>query len=397
MEISERTAWFSVLTNLTLVAIKSALAFLSGSLAIRADAIHSLSDVVSSGIILVGIKISLRPARGFPYGLYKVENLVSLVTALFILYAGYEICVEVFTGAPPPPSLISIAAVGIGFTLLITWLFSRYELRVGKETGSPSLVADAQHIRSDMLSSIVILVSLLGSATGMHLDRYAALIVVAFIARTALSLLLDSVRVLLDASLDNESLNRIREIVLADPRVGKIRELRGRNAGRYKFVELDLSLHVKELEKGHRITEEIAKNVKHEISNVDRVLIHYQPAPRKQLTLGIPLNEDQVTVSDHFGEAPFFRLLSFTLKNGELIAEHVLRNPYQQEEKAKGIKVAKWLLKQGLDVLIVRHDQAGKGPSYVLDNAGAEVLVTQETDAKKALADIGDKFRSAIT
>lgn len=387
MESSERTAWLSILINLLLVGIKASVALISGSLAVTADAIHSLSDVISSSIILIGIKISERPARGFPYGLYKVENLVAVVTSVLILFAGYEIIKAVFAGPSRPPlSQIPLAITGISVTILITWMFSRYELKKGRETGSPSLVADAQHIWSDMLSSLVILASLVGSTIGLAIDKYAAVIVVVFIARSAITILLDSVRVLLDASLDYTSLDRIREIVLADPRVIEINELRARNAGRYKFVELDVTLRVNELEKGHRLSEEIENRVKMEIAQVDRVLIHYQPKQQSSITIGIPLAEDKQSISEHFGEAPFFRLLDFQRKETEITNEHVQKNPFLHEGKAKGIKVANWLLENGLDVLIVNHDQTGKGPSYVLGNGGAEILLTKEANAAKALA-----------
>ena len=387
MESSEKTAWLSILTNLLLVGIKTAVALISGSLAVTADAIHSLSDVVSSTIILIGIKISGRPARGFPYGLYKVENLVALVTSVLILFAGYEIIKAVFVDSSRPlPTQLPLSIAGIGSTIVITWLFSRYELKKGRETGSPSLIADARHIWTDMLSSLVILVALLGSAIGFAIDKYAAVIVVVFIARSAIAIFLDSVRVLLDASLDYSSLTRIREIVLADPRVVEINNIWARNAGRYKFVELDLILRVRELEKGHHIAEEIENRVKMEIAQVDRVLIHSQPQQRDLLTVGIPLTEDRLTISEHFGEAPFFRLLSLQRKEGKIIDERLLKNPYLHEEKAKGIKVANWLLENGLDVLISHHDQSGKGPGFVLGNAGAEILLTKETNAEKALA-----------
>jgi cation diffusion facilitator family transporter len=387
MESSEKTAWLSILTNLLLVGIKTAVALISGSLAVTADAIHSLSDVVSSAIILIGIKISERPARGFPYGLYKVENLVAMATSVLILFAGYEIIKAVFVDPDIPlPTHIPLAAAGIGSTILITWLFSRYELKKGKETGSPSLIADARHIWTDMLSSLVILMALLGSAIGFAVDKYAAAIVVVFIARSAIAIFLDSVRVLLDASLDYSSLTRIREIVLSDPRVAEIQNIWARNAGRYKFIELDLILRVKELEKGHRLSEEIENRVKMEIAQVDRVLIHYQPQPRELLTVAIPLADDRLTISEHFGEAPFFRLLSLQRTEGEIIEKTLLKNPYLSEEKAKGIKVANWLVEKGMDILISHHDQSGKGPGFVLGNAGAEILLTKETNAEKALA-----------
>jgi cation diffusion facilitator family transporter len=388
MESSEKTAWLSILTNLLLVGIKTAVAVISGSIAVVADAVHSFSDVISSSIILIGIKISARPARGFPYGLYKVENLVAMVTSVLIFFAGYEILKAVFSShARPLPTQIPLAAGGIGTTVVISWLFSRYELKKGQETGSPSLIADARHIWTDMLSSVVILMALLGSAIGFAVDRYAAVIVVFFITRSAFRIFLDSIRVLLDASLDYNSLTRIREIVLSDPRVAKINTLWARNAGRYKFVELDLTLRVTELEQGHRLSEEIENRVKIEITQVDRVLIHFQPQTREILIVGIPLADDRLTISEHFGEAPFFLLLGLLPSEGKIIEETVFKNPYLGEQKAKGIKVAKWLVEKGIDILISNHDQSGKGPGFVLGNAGAEMLLTKETNAAKALND----------
>ncbi|MBN2333025.1 MAG: cation diffusion facilitator family transporter [Deltaproteobacteria bacterium] len=389
MESSEKTAVYSILTNVLLVGIKILLVYASGSLAIKADAIHSLADVASSSIILLGIKISKRSSRSFPYGLYKVENLVALATSFLIFFAGYEIVLEVFTA---PPRLLAanipLAAAGITATILITWLFSRYELKKGLETGSPSLVADARHIWSDMLSSMVILTSLLGSIAGFAVDRYAALIVVAFIARAAFLILLDAIRVLLDASLDHDSMNRVREIAIADPRVIKVNELRARNAGRYKFVELDLVLRVKELERGYRVSEEIKQRIMMELAHVDHVIIHYQPWHKDYLILGVPLEENRQLISEHFGEAPFFRLTTFLPLDGSVVADTILQNPYILEEKGKGIKVANWLLEQGLEIILVRHDLAGKGPGFVLGNADTEILVIADKDAETALTRI---------
>lgn len=386
MESSEKTAWLSILTNLLLVCIKATVAVISGSLAVVADTIHSLSDVISSVIILVGVKIAKRPARGFPYGLYKVENLVALVTSLLILFAGYEIVKAVFVDGPRPlPQQVPLAVIGISLTVLITWMFSRYELKVGRETGSPSLIADARHIWTDMLSSLVILAALVGSGLGFALDKYAAVVVAIFIAKSAIMILLDSVRVLLDASIDYSSLDRIREIVLADPRVAGINNIWARNAGRYKFVELDLALQVKDLEKGHSLSEEIENRVKMEIGQVDRVLIHAQPVAKTITTIGVPLSADHETISDHFGEATHFLLAKINREKNAIVEKTIAQNPFLDEKKAKGIKVAEWLLENSVDVVISRHDQSGKGPGFVLGNGGVEILLTRETRAENAL------------
>jgi len=385
METAEKTAVLSILTNLLLVAINTGLAVATGSLAIKANAVHSLSDIVSSVIILLGIKISQRSSPAFPYGLYKLENLVALSSSLLIFYAGYEICREVFGGAQPQLTAIPLAVLGIILSILINWAFSRYELKKGEETGSPSLIADARHNWTDMLSSLVILCALAGDAIGFAIDRYAALIVVAFIARSAFAIFLDSVRVLLDASLDYPTLNRIREVVLADPRVSAINEIWARNAGRYKFVELDLSFNIRDLGKGHALSQELAGQIKKEIANIDRILIHYQPHTRDYMTIGTPLGGDRLSISEHFGEAPCFKLITVYLRDGTITEEHLLQNPFLQEEKGKGIKVAQWLLQNRLDVLVAKRPQEGKGPGYVFGSAGVEVLLTEETEADKAL------------
>jgi len=316
METAEKTAFLSILINVLLVAIKTVLAVATGSLAIKADAIHSLSDIISSTIILIGIKISRRSSPVFPYGLYKLENLVALGTSLLIILAGHEILREVLSNTQPPLEAIPLAVSGIILTIIITWFFSRYELRKGREVGSPSLIADAGHIWTDMLSSLVILCALIGNVIGYAFDKYATLIVVAFIARSALVIFLDAVRVLLDASLDYPTLNRIRDTVLADPRVVTVNNIWARNAGRYKFVELDLTFNVRDLEKGHTLSRELGNRIKKEIENVDRILIHYQPLDRHQLTIGIPLMADRRNISDHFGEAPIFKLITVLPKNG---------------------------------------------------------------------------------
>jgi cation diffusion facilitator family transporter len=389
METAEKTAWWSIAINSALVGFKAVLALVSGSLAIKADAVHSLTDVFSSVIILAGIKISARQSRRFPYGLYKVENLVALWVSLGIFYAGIEIVREVLTETSRmPPAHIPLAAAGIGLTIPAAWLFSRYELHKGHETGSPSLVADARHIWSDCLSSLVILTSLLGAALGFSWDRYAALVVVAFIARAAYGILLGAVRVLLDASLDPDSLNLIRETVLADRRVTGINELRARNAGRFKFVELDLALRLQELDKAHRAVEEIKERLREKLKNIDHVSVHYEPQKKDRLTLALPLNHDRRTISGHFGEAPFFRVLIMKKGSREVLEDAFLRNPHASEKKGRGIEVANWLLDQGVDQVIVGRDIRDKGPGLTLAKAGCEIIAVGEKDVEKVLASL---------
>ncbi|TRO80656.1 cation diffusion facilitator family transporter [Trichloromonas acetexigens] len=389
MDLSEKIALQSLAVNGALVTIKVGLALFSGSLALRADALHSATDVLSALVVWIGIRIAGRSNRNFPYGLYKVENLVALGSSLLIALAGYEIVREVFSGSAQALVENSVAAaVGVALTIAIAWVFSRYELKMARQTGSPSLLADARHIWSDMLSSLVIMAALLGSAFGIGLDRYAALVAVFFIGRAALGIFLDSVRVLLDASLDPAGIEAIREVVNADPRVARINELRARNAGRYKFVELDLALRVESLEKGHQVAEELKQQIRSRLEHVDHVQVHSAPQRKETLILAMPLAADRSTLSRHFGEAPWFRLVTLDPQTGEIRADHFLRNPHEHLEKAKGIKVAGWLLEQELDMIVVLQDLGGKGPGFVLGNAEVATRLAEAEEAEVVLAEI---------
>jgi len=380
VEESERIGLLSITTNVFLAALKYGLAALSGSVALLADAIHSLSDVISAATVLAGIKISKRKSRAFPYGLYKVENLVSLISSLFILFAGYEIAKTVFLEKQSMDlNRLPLAMAGVVATMVITLLFSRYELKQGKRIGSPSLIADAQHIRTDMFSSGVILVGLAGSWLKVPLDRAAALVVVVFVGRAGIRIFLDSIRVLLDASLDFETMDLVKNTIQSDPQVERINGLWGRNSGRFKFIEADISLRIRNLEKAHRVSRRIEEKIKEKVSHVDHILIHYAPAARETRVCAVPLEEDRSTLSSHFGDAPVFYIAVVKTDDRTILEEKFLKNPFLNEEKGKGIKVSEWLIQQGTDTVFTKTEFKGRGPSYVLSDGGVDIHMTRST------------------
>ena len=380
MEQSERIGAYSIGVNLILVAMKGLLGFLSGSVALIADAIHSSADVISSATVFAGIRISKRKSRSFPYGLYKVENLVSLLSSVFIFIAGYEIVHTVFFKEPLVKTQYLFHAIcGVILTMVITFVFSAYELRQGKKLGSPSLQADAQHIRTDAFSSAVVLASLIGAWFGLNLDKIAALLVVVLILKAGFTIFVDAVRVLLDASIDFETMDRVKTIILKDPKVISINGLWGRNSGPFKFIEADIVTSAKDLEKADAGSRKIEREIREQVTKVDHILIHYEPQRKKTITSAIPLKTDKQTLSEHFGEAPYFYLFTVGVKDGLLLSESYLRNPFAEEAKGKGIKVSEWLLEQDIDVIYSPKGFQGKGPGYVFSDAGADVIVTQES------------------
>lgn len=141
----ERMGVFSLIINSGLVVLKLGLAALSGSLALAASATDSAVDIIASIVVLVGLVISKRKTKTFPFGLYKVENVVSIVIAVLIFVAGYEIAKEAIAGVSGPVSAPWWALVGVGLTVIVPLLWSRYELRVGRAANSPCLMAEARH------------------------------------------------------------------------------------------------------------------------------------------------------------------------------------------------------------------------------------------------------------
>ena len=392
LEKAERLAALSVALNLFLVGLKYGLAQASGSRALMADAVHSLTDVVASLSLLLGLHVSRRKSRRFPYGLYKLENLAALVTSGLILYAAFEILMDALH-APSGQALrnVPLGMAGVALATLLALLFSIYEGKIGRELRSPGLIADAAHVRTDVFSELVILIGLAGSLFHLSLDRAAAVIVVLFVAHSGIEIAVDAVRVLLDASIEFSTLDKVKSIILSEKGVVEVKNLLGRNAGRYRFIEAEIVVRENQLEKAHRLAERIENRIKEEVENVDHVLIHYEPVRKTRLLCAVPLDTRDGGVSEHFGDANYFGFFEVDLAEGRVVSESVERNPYLSVERAKGITVAEWLVEKGVDRVYARTEFQGRGPVYVFSDAGVEMF---RTDAARLEEVIGEALAS---
>ena len=382
-----RVAWASIAVNILLSLLNLAIAAASGSLAVAAEMVHNLVDLVASVAVLAGVKISERESRTFPYGLYKVENVVAVGVAILIFFTGYEIAKQAIFAEPEATTVNGWMLAGVALSALIPLAFSIYEMRVGRKLNSPSLMADAQEYRVHVFSSGVVFLALIGQMIGFPVDRYAALVIVVLIVKTGWELMVDGMRVLLDASLDAETLEQVRAVVDAEPTVTEVRSLVGRNAGRYRFLELDLSLRVDDLERAHAVGQRLERTVRDQVPHVERVLIHYEPQLRTHLRYAAPLADTLGTLSEHFGESPYFALVRVRLVDSQIEHQEILANPHRAVEKAKGIRVAEWLVGLKADVALLHEDVHGKGPAYVFADAGVQTRLTQEAILVEAISE----------
>ena len=391
----DRVAGYACLLNLFLAVLKSVLAFFSGSLAITASAIDSGTDAVASLLIYGGVKLSTRKTRSFPMGLYKLENVASVVVAIFIFIAGYEIVREICSpvGSSPHISLISI--VLLFAAAVATLFFGQYAITIGRRTESPTLIAEGRHRQVDVLSSAVVLVSITLSYFGIHLDFYGitidqigAALVLVFIVRAGWELLSDGMRVLLDASIEPATLDRIRTIIKTEPLVSKIKSLTGRNAGRFRFIEATITIRTENLERAHQITVDIERNIRGRIPHIEKVIIHYGPRERSHDRVAVPLGDEHGRVSEHFGEAPYFGIVHIRRKDHFIEKKKIVENPHRSVETAKGIRVAEWLIQQGVDHVGMKEDVSHKGPGYVLANGGVKIHILTAGQADQAIDEI---------
>ncbi len=268
---------YSIGVNFVLSLIKIIGGKLSGSAALMADGIHSLSDLAASMSVFVGITISNKKSETFPFGLYKVENLVALISAFAIFIAGYEIAKDVFFGESMIIKNLPIALGVLALTALITYLYSRWEKKMAIELNSPSLMADAEHIKVDFYTALVVLVGVLGQYFGYPIvEKIAVAVVVYFIFHSGFEILKEAIKVLLDASIDNETVEKVRAIVNEEPLVKEIKLITGRNSGSYTFLQLDLDVHTDSLKEAHELAHTIEDKIKERMPFVEKVIVHFE-------------------------------------------------------------------------------------------------------------------------
>ncbi len=273
----KKISLYSIGINFTLALIKIVGGIISGSAALTADGIHSLSDLAASLSVYVGIIISNKRSDLFPQGLYKVENLVALISAFAIFFAGYEIAKDVLFGEPQEIKNLWMALAVLSITVVITYFYSMYEKKMAIRLNSPSLLADAEHIKSDFYTALVVFVGVLGQYFGYEIvEKIAVIVVVYFIFHSGFEILKESIKVLLDASLDHESIDKIRKILDEEDEIIATNNITGRNAGSFKFVHLDLNLKTDSLEQAHSFSHSLEKKIKQEMPFVEKVIVHYE-------------------------------------------------------------------------------------------------------------------------
>ncbi|MFZ5997000.1 MAG: cation diffusion facilitator family transporter [Nitrospirota bacterium] len=373
----KRIAIKSLGLNIFFTITKFLLYIYAGSTALLAEAIHSLTDVISSLLIVGGIHIAERKSEQFPWGLYKAENIAAVLSAGLILFSAYEIAAMIYRPSSEDMRNLDVSLIALLMMAPLIIFFSRYEARRAKALNSPSLLADAENWKMDIAPLAVVISGIAGAYLSFPvMDRIAASLILLLVVKTGYRLLRDSVRSLLDASVDKATLGAIRDAIKAFPEVKGIASLHARSSGRFIFAETTLTLSQKRLKEAHEVADAIERSIKNRIPFVEKVAIHYEPERKEYTRYAVPLADREGAISEHFSRAPFIALWDKSA-DGAVRSREILENPFTEEERARGIRLAALLAAKGLDVLYTKESFNGKGSAYVLSDAGVEVRETE--------------------
>ncbi len=390
VEEKKRIALFSILLNLFLSVLKIVAGLVGGSASLLADGIHSLADLAAAMSVYGGIVIANIRTKTFPYGLYKVENLISLVSAFAIFFAGYEIFREVIIEDKLRRiENLPLVLFAVITTIVATFLFSRWERKKGEELNSPSLIADAEHIKTDMFSSLIVLVGILGNYFGFPIiEKIAVFVIVLLIFHAGWEIAVEALKVLLDAEVDRETLDKIEEIAERHPLVERVKSITGRSSGSYKFIEMELVLKTDDFEKAHEIVHKIEREVKKEVPFIERLLIHFEPPEEREKIFAALLDGNGNLCSEPL-ECKMVNLYQLSKKGFSLLEILKIEKPLTSEKGSCASFFEKLACKK-VDCLIVGENFFGKGALYTAAFFGielAEIGTLKVDEVEKLLKD----------
>lgn len=271
--------------------------FISTSTALIADGVHSLSDLFTDFIVIYAAKHSHREADAeHPYGHGRIETLATVALGLTLLAVAIGISWDAITRLFEPERLWhpgKLALVLASLSIVIKEALYHYSMTIARKYRSNMLKANAWHSRTDAISSVVVVIGVLGSMAGLtYLDAIAAIGVAIMIAKISWDLTWHSVRELIDTGLEPERIAAIRDSILHVDGVKALHILRTRRMGGDALVDVHIQVAPKiSVSEGHHISETVRDQVIKEIDEVADVMVHIDPEDDETAApnIGLPL------------------------------------------------------------------------------------------------------------
>jgi cation diffusion facilitator family transporter len=281
-EIGNRISKVTIAVNVVLTIIKLIIGIIARSSAMIADAIHSLSDVLSTIAVIIGLKLSKKDEdEHHPYGHEKIEPIMAklLATILFITagaigYTGIKTIIHRDFSTPG-----TIAVYGAILSIVVKEWMYQYTVKGAKQIESTVLLADAWHHRSDAFSSIGALIGIAGAIMGYPaLDPLASLVICILIGKVAIDIYWQAIKQLIDHAVDAETTESIRQDILNTEGVIQIDDLKTRIHANKLYVDVECSVDKNlSFAAAHEIAEQIHDTIERNQKNVKHCMVHVNP------------------------------------------------------------------------------------------------------------------------
>lgn len=273
------------LTNAFLILFKFLAGVFGHSQALIADAVHSVSDLFTDAVVLLGLRIGRKaPDEEHPFGHARIETLASATVGLALiataLYLGIEAALNIYHHTEYHPT--GLALIGAAVSIALKEGLYHYTVHTGRRIKSQLVVANAWHHRSDALSSVAVLLGVVGARlkpTWHVLDSFAALLVSFFIVKVALEILMTTLREFTDTAPQPEILNKIANCIRSVEGVIDMHDLRVRTSGGLYQMETHIVVDGQvTVTEGHRIAKAVESCLAEEVADVDQIIVHVDPA-----------------------------------------------------------------------------------------------------------------------
>lgn len=284
-KLAMRVSVISIIVNLVLSVFKLSAGLIAKSGAMISDAVHSVSDVFSTFVVMIGITLSAKKSdHEHPYGHERLECVASIILAVVLAVTGLGIGVtgikKVTDGNYGNLEIPGIIALIASVVSVITkegmyW----YTRAVAKKINSGSLMADAWHHRSDSLSSIGAFIGILGARMGFPVaDPVASIVICIFIEKAAVDIFKDAVDKMVDKSCSDKIIDDMKAVISNQDGVEKIDDIKTRLFGSKIYVDVEISTDgSKTLTEAHKIAEQVHNAIEKEFEDVKHCMVHVNP------------------------------------------------------------------------------------------------------------------------
>lgn len=285
-KVANKVSTVTILGNVVLSVVKLLAGIIAHSSAMISDAVHSASDVFSTFVVIIGIKLaSKKPDKEHPYGHERLECVAAIVLAMVLFITGLVIGMGALNNILrgnyndlQMPGILALVAAGVSIASKegMYW-YTRY---YAKKIDSSALMADAWHHRSDAFSSIGALIGIGGARLGFPvMDSIASLVIFIFIVKAAFDIFRDAMDKMVDHSCDDETEKQIFDCVMQNENVEGIDLLQTRIFGNKIYVDVEIQVNASyTLQVAHNIAEEVHQDIEKNFPKVKHIMVHVNPA-----------------------------------------------------------------------------------------------------------------------